>query len=69
MANELGCGSTVEVKIDSAACLQQCRTPSFSFKNIHLEFLPPSSSLVQPMDMGILKEFEDISRKYGKLHP
>jgi hypothetical protein len=33
-------------------------------KNIHLEFLPPSTtSLVQPVNMGILKSLETYHRK------
>jgi hypothetical protein len=39
-------------------------------KNIQFEFLSPNTtSLVQPMDMGIIKKIENfISLKIGKLH-
>jgi hypothetical protein len=42
-----------------------------SLKNIQLEFLSPNTtSLIQPMDVGIIKKFEDlISCIAGKLHP
>jgi hypothetical protein len=38
-------------------------------KNIQLEYLSPNISLVQPVDLGIIKKSEDfISLKVGKLH-
>jgi hypothetical protein len=42
-----------------------------SLKNIQLEFLSPNTtSLIQSMDMGIIKKSEDLtSHEVGKLHP
>jgi hypothetical protein len=41
-----------------------------SWKNIQLKFLSPNTtSLVQLMDMGIIKYEDLISRKVSKLHP
>ena len=39
-------------------------------KNIQLKFLPPNTSLVQPVDTQFLKKIEGaVSRKVHKLQP